>query len=631
MDGLFARSDVDTVMWVDSVGFSTDDTYVIPAGKTLAVAGDVDLNGADIVINAFNGTLDLSTGTIAGSDANDVILLNTQNASAKANITVAAVPALVSGITAGDTIPADGAIVSSLAIGAGSGAIALADFETYATSARVYVLGALDISGDAAFSAAKLTVFGNTTTNGDIELTSDTVLRGKLTVTDDKTITGLDNFKGVLDIGDNDVIADDATAVELAALNGSGTLDLQANLTSVKIGDGTGSILASGSSVTLGAGSVFKNTGLTTFGPDVSVTAGVEFAGLVDFEGALDTGTGETVFNKTASFVDTELITTSTGAIKLAANESLALMTSGGTPTRVPIITAGAGGLTLTPGTGTTLTFDEAGKSITQDTAGVVIGGSAILATSAAYTVAAGQTLVVDAGGTFTVNGDLAIGDGLILTGAAGTGGAVLKGVVEADNTTIAGGTNGWRAVGTGTITIAADAITASISTVALTGMAGTVAPSITVATAERLTVTGQINISTAGTVTLTTGVTPASLALTDHATNFGLLVVDTDNTTALDITGGAFDATNFYLTDSSKTGDSKALILSAIDTDTAVGGNAAANLTIQVASGTTGNASSGLALGRIGGGTGNDVYIKGGTSANSVIAKDWLVTAPHS
>jgi hypothetical protein len=702
---------VNKVTWVTGVTVAAG-TYEIPSGKTLVVVGDVALGSGNIIINAYNGSLNLSGGTITGDGAGDVILLNAQIDSAtKANIKgTASIPELVTTIDA--AVPPKGVMVSSLPIG-GSGEITAANFNTYATGGRVYVIDDLTITGDAALTNAQVTVFGDTTTDGDLTLTTNTILRGKLTVTDDKVITGLNFFTNTLDIGTHAVEGTGAV-INLARLDADtatpGTLELSGTLTTVSIGGGNGQITVSGTPGFTGGG-VFGNSGLTTFETAVTVaTAPITFTGPVSFEntltitavnatfnstadftGAVSTGAGAAVFGgaatfdgalttggavtfnstaditgvatlggeaifdgdatfgntlaipvagatfggtavfdgavttagpitfgDTAAFGDVALTMSSVNAITLNAGVSLAANDE-------TIITASPDGIvTLTPGAGALLTFNEAGSSVTQTGGAVAIGGDAILAEGATYTASA-VALTVNAGGSLTVDTDAKVAfattGSLVLTGHATTG-ALLKGAgtVVVGGAAIAGGTNGWQAVGAANVSITTTTgITIGGGTV-LKGLSTNSA--ITVPASSKLTVTtGQIDLSTAGSVILgghTAPGTAGAIILAGAGANAGNLLVDGDIDDAITI--GTADASNFTLNYDTNTG-----FVTMIDVSTpATNGNI-------VLEGDGNSAATGTPLGNIGGGTANAAYIRGPNTIgqNLEIKNGVTVTVP--
>jgi hypothetical protein len=248
------------------------------------------------------------------------------------------------------------------------------------------------------------------------------------------------------------------------------------------------------------------------------------------------------------------------------------------------------------------------------DTETVTVPAGKILNVAADLTLDAGAELVA----TGTVN--VAATGSLVLTAAASAGGAKISGAggVNAGATTITGA---WQAVGTGTVTIEENKITASATTAVLTGGTGGV---INV-TADTLTVVGTIDITTAGTVTLTGDATTAGSLLLKGGTIPGLLVVDSTKTTTVNL--ASLNTTNFFLTDSSGTAAKKALVTK--------DGSVVAAATV-VVKGAAADASTGTDLGSIGGGgTADtlDAQITGqAVAANaSAISKTWKVTAPNS
>ena len=140
-------------------------TFTVPAGKTLAVAGTVDISGVNTVINAFDGTLDVSAGGFTADGDNVFIVAEAKVAEVKAAASGGIVPAYAAGVT--DT-PIEGyTVLPSLSIG-GSGT-SEEDFGDFAGSTHtVYVLGTLAIDATSAVSTgnAKLVILGETTAAG---------------------------------------------------------------------------------------------------------------------------------------------------------------------------------------------------------------------------------------------------------------------------------------------------------------------------------------------------------------------------------------------------------------------------------------------------------------------------------
>ena len=150
----------DKVFLVDDLD---EGTFTVPAGKTLAVVGDVTLNNSS-VINAYNGTLDVALGTIDGNGSAVIIVAQAAEAAVTAKVSNAIIPAYAAGVS--DTLIAGHTALPSLTL---DGTTA-ADFGDFAGSTHtVYVLGTLAI--DAADTAvdtgsAKLVALGETTAAG---------------------------------------------------------------------------------------------------------------------------------------------------------------------------------------------------------------------------------------------------------------------------------------------------------------------------------------------------------------------------------------------------------------------------------------------------------------------------------
>jgi hypothetical protein len=353
MTALFARSDVKTVIMMGAAlaGSAGDSTYYIPATKTLAVIGNLDLNSPaiDYVINAYDGNFDIS-GLITATAA-DILILNATDKGkiSSSQLGSAVAPLLVTSIPASGTpAAAEPVLIENLSISSAS------DLNTYAASERLYVLGDLTTTGAAVFTTAKVTVFRNTIAGDDITLTSDTELRGELKANATTVaVTGLDNFAGTLNTNGNTFTVAEAVAIELAALSGTGTLALTEDVTGVDIAGGTGSVTVTGTPVTLATAN-FRNEGSTTFAGAVTANSTASFAGPATFTigltlgsgigatfdgdavfGTLTTDTVAVTFNEDATF--TGAVTAGSGAITFGGN---------------------AGGTSLTKATGN-ITFDE--------------------------------------------------------------------------------------------------------------------------------------------------------------------------------------------------------------------------------------------------------------------------------
>jgi hypothetical protein len=254
------------------------------------------------------------------------------------------------------------------------------------------------------------------------------------------------------------------------------------------------------------------------------------------------------------------------------------------------------------------------------------------MASGAAYTVESASSKV----GTLSVGGELQLAGTarLVLTGATSTNGAKLAGTgkVVAGGTEIVPGTNGLQAVavsGTPKVTISENSIASDGAVVTLSGVTGT---AITVKAATLTVSAVTVDVTTAGTVTLKGSTdTPSNIGklLLKGGTNAGSLVVDSTNSNAVTIGGGA-TATNFLLTASTKDNTTNATVTKADGTAL----EAATGIVVKAAAD---DASSGSNLGSIGGGSTpntTDVLISGPSGAgvsDSAIAKGWKVEVPNS
>jgi hypothetical protein len=325
----------------------------------------------------------------------------------------------------------------------------------------------------------------------------------------------------------------------------TGDLALTAAVTAVTIGGGTGNIeFNTGTPAFASSASTFGNTGTTTFKEAAgSTSVPLTFAGPVAFEGDFTRTTGGAYsFGGDVTVTSTKALTLGgTDTVTLAATKSIKVGTSA-------VLTAGVDAV-LTPVTGATLT--AATNKLT-------LGAANLTLTSGALTVATGATLTLDkvltvaAGAELVATGDVTVTastGGLVLTGAAGSGGAKLSGAgnVTAGATEITGI---WQAVdGTGSATITIEAssavassITASDSNVVLTaGTGGTITQ--TAESGNKLTIAADTTIDLGGTAAAV-----GSLVLTGDGTNPGEIelahasssIVKTGNTVGASAFGSA-------------------------------------------------------------------------------------------
>jgi hypothetical protein len=428
--------------------------------------------------------------------------------------------------------------------------------------------------------------------------------------TDDKALT-LDGFV-VVATGKTIGFGDDGSSIKLA----KGT------------GLAVGNLAAIASAATfLTANDELELTGedatavLTPTGANLAVTTkGITFDGPVDFAGDLTLTAVPATFKGNVSFVEGKkiVLTAATSVVKLAAGKYL------GNPGTQPVYssvihnTHASNDLTLTPAADTKLTFTNA-RTITQassaETAGphgITIDGTASLPAGATYIVESATgtvgTLTVDASAELLVAAGV-LDNGpteddksstLVLIGAAGTDGALLKGTgtVNAGKTAIVGGTNGWQVVGANSVSIMADTIDASTNAAVLTGVAGgSDAMSITVAAEGTLTIKANTAINLADN---------GSIVLTKDETAGGTLNLATTTAKIVGLTGGTDNQTF---------------------TDTNI---ANAVYTVGTAAGAiNGTATSGAGNGTLAGGTDTgDHLIKAGSSDNATIGADTLIGA---
>ena len=438
----------------------------------------------------------------------------------------------------------------------------LADITAVGTALGYVGKGTLDLSSATITTAPKpseaVAAFNAKSATGLIINANGTESAAPLTIPAGLDLTTTDALASITGLTVNGTL-DVSTAGTLAALT---TLTVNGDLTvkdTIKVASvtGTGNITFS-NAATFAAATTFGNTGLTTFENTFTFNksdGGVVFEGDVVFEEDVTLTAGFATFKKTAFFADTKklTLTAATSVVKLA--DGTGALAVGAPVAGVPdiystILKADDGAdAVLTPAANTTLTFTASGKVLTQGASGtnnhgITLTGGATLISGSSYVVESAADKI----GTLTVTGTLTLGPEvleptgyeneaapkLVLTGAATTNGALLKGSgsVVAGGTTIVGDDDGWQAVGTGTVTIAKDAITASASTVALTAQHADAAITVT---ASRLAVTGEITLATGtkGKLTLKGDDTTAgSLLLKGNANNAGKLRVAADSNT---------------------------------------------------------------------------------------------------
>jgi hypothetical protein len=550
----YYNSQIETVFLTSGSAIATGN-FEIPADRRLVILENVTLSGGSINVL---GTLTVGEGAVLANSG--VIILNSLDYAAAG---IGTVNPKITGtvLPHSTTLPSTGSgpvALESLSLGVSE----LAALGVYAGSAgnAVYIAKDLTVTADANFTTAGnpyVTVFGDLIANGDVTLGSNTTLLGGLEAAAGKTVTTA------------------GTTINLTTLRGAGTLELS-SATSATILGGNGNVeVLTITPFNLGA-STFGNTGSTAFSNAtgaLTVTGAVTFAGPVDFAADLtlgNSGAGKVTFGKPASFADGAVITGGTTGNTITLSRGGALTAADGGDILVNNSNAD---VVLTPGTATTLTFDATNKKITQGASSLTVTGTATLPTGASYVV----------GGS---------GVGLVLSENAAIAGA---GKLTAGGTEIVGG---WKAVGTGYITIINDTITASANTSILTGLSAD--STITVAaTAIPLEVADDtaINLADGGSIILVTA-----------ASNPGAIDLNTTTARIIGLTGGSVNLT---------------LVTTAIANATYVVGTTTGQV--------VGSGSVGPGTGVIAGGnaTGpNPISATVSAPANAVIDKDTLVGA---
>jgi hypothetical protein len=495
---------VETVYLSDiNVGSSTlpAGLYIVPKDKTLVISGNVPVT-TGTVINAVDGTLDLSNGDITSLGTVTLHLNDRDRAAAAAggkfSTGTFVTPVYLTAIPATGTISGD-VVLSSLTLGTGGiTPLALASYAN-SSGSKVYVAGDLVVNDseiDIPSGVSQIVVYGDIRAEGNITLTdiSNLDLTGSLKAAANITVTGLNNIGSIpLDTGSGYrvVVGVDSsnaalTILALANLKGTGTLVLDEDIGEINITTGTGNIEFTEDTV-LSASSTITTTGTTSFKGTAEFSDAVAFTGPVNFADDLTVGgaSGGVTFGRRASFAGGAVITlvAGTSIITLGQNGALAntsniISNTTGTPA------------VFTPAAGATLAFSAAG--ITQGGAITLTGGPAVL----------GGDYTIKTSGTLTATGGLTIGPaGSIILSADSTNGAILAGAGAAASTSIevVGGTNGWKAVGaSGSVTISADTIAAASGAV-LTAITGGTQPSITVLAGETLNIAAATTIDLQG------------------------------------------------------------------------------------------------------------------------------------
>jgi hypothetical protein len=631
-------------------------TFTVPAGKTLKVAGTVDISGVDTVINAYYGTLDVSDGGFTADSGNVFIVAQAAVAAVGAAAPGGIVPATFTN-TSSDTPLSAPVVLASLKIG-GTGNPTASDIAAWTASYTAYVAGdvVIDATAAADLTSAKLVVYGEIQAAGTGPLTLGTDVEGSLKATGALTLAGISSLYG-LDTGTFTVTSAD-TAVDIDQLDSGtgGKLALSGAVTSVAIDEGNGNIeLSNAGALTFASGGSFGNTGSTAFTGTAGVTVStseISFDGPVTFAGDLTLTGVPVTFGSSALFATGKGVKMSAEAATVTLKPGAGLGLAGASTPAWGYVLAnyGTADVLLTPGTTTGLIVtgaSPANRTLTQGSTPDNANHD-ITVTSGVASLVAGSTYVVKSAsgkvGTLTVTEELRLGAGvtgsdayddnsakLVLTGAGSTNGAMLKGAgtVVAGGTEIVGGTSGWQAVdvsGTAPVTIEAGAITAGSAAVALTAQDTNSAITVTAST---LAVKGGITLASGkGKVILKgNGTTAGALLLKGDSTVPGLLTTDSASSNNVTV-GDTTDASNFmlYPNNGSSASVTKALV-------TKDGTTAVASIVAKAAASDT---SSGSVLGSIGGGAAspaNDAVITGPVvAANaSEIVYQWKVQVPNS
>jgi hypothetical protein len=441
-------------------------TFTVPSGKTLAVIGDVTLSQASI-INAVDGTFDVSAGTITASDTNAMFLVK-DKAAYTGKIT-GTVPTYVSDISA-ITEPF-GEDVAVSGFGIGEGGVTIATLTTLLGTNTAYVVGTLAINAATAVDTGTLTIvtFGETTAKGT----------GGITLGDNMAIGTLKA------VGELTITAVGAGKVETLDLNGQTvTIAAVANIESIT-NTGAAATIALGTGTALPEVNVGTNditvttTGVSLTVADLSSGGGklVIPATAVGFTATLTTGNSAKIAYAAAPASNVTLTAPSTGKLTYAGDLTLGDAVSLTTATGLVAFNGNltAGGITVGNGLSVTGDLEALGATkISVTTGGLTVDGELTLstATTDAFTVTAGAveigTLVTKAGSVATFGdvaeiGSLTVGAGAVIAGGALVDIKEATGIT-ATNTLIIKNTVGVR-ISSGSVLLAAD-ITAEDVTV---------------------------------------------------------------------------------------------------------------------------------------------------------------------
>jgi hypothetical protein len=501
------------------VGDLAAGTFTVPEGKTLAVVGDVTLTGAS-VIDAYDGTFDLSAGTIGGATA--TFIVRDPTAIVPGTIKTGTLPSTADpgDIDADTRFDRVTLITGNFAIG-GQSQLSATEFATVLDGNLVYIKGKLSVGGASDISSDSITVLGPIEAGANLTVGGTTVAE-RITATAAFTLTDLADATGirVLDTGAFTVTSGDAT-VDLDRLYSTtgtppGKLSLTASVTQVDIGGGNGNIDFNTSTPAFGtAASNFGNTGTTVFNAAAgSASVNLTFAGPVEFKDDFTRTTGGAyIFGGDVTIADgetivlggTDIVTLGSGAkIKVGANDVLEAMFSN---------------VVLTPVDGAVLTATVTGAKLGVSTQAVEIDGTVVVygeleATDKDITVAQGSQLAVAAGGKLTTADS--VGDGAIVLGD------------DTNGVTLAGA-GSWTASGTGAaIVLTQSAVdVASIKSLSLSG--GTSTPGVLTASGTP-TITVLKGTSAKNVLTLGAG---TEIALEGNGATVGTLELEYDGSNA--------------------------------------------------------------------------------------------------
>ena len=457
------------------------------AGTTFAIAGKVDLSGADIdATEAGVATLTLPTGA---TGAVGEISVGTSNALTIAGVTDT--------LTVESIGPQNGKGVKSDSV------------KTYAVKGG----GSVGLATAAAAFIVKQAGIVNGTTDTEFVLDDSS---GAITIASALTITN-----AVLKAGTTNGISVTAGAAPdtYYALSTANLAQVKGKIAYAGAVTGIAETLVIPAGVELDvstAGTLATITGLTVNG---TLTVGTPALTAIDANTDI-TGTGTLIAGAVA---DAKAVLIIESAL---AQATLATGTITDADLEIPATTIRTFTAAAAPSANVTVNGTAVFSGAAAPVGNVTVNGTVVVPTDGSLTIKNGKALDIAAGGVVALTGT----GSLVLTSASDTSGAKITGTgkVTAGLTEISGGTSGWQAVGSHSNGVTIAALTAD--TASITGTSGEVftaqgaGATITQLAGENnaLTIAADtvINLkgtgsAAGGTITLTSGANPGKLAFT--------------------------------------------------------------------------------------------------------------------